>query len=739
MRFSLTATTCLVLTASGALANILSTNGFQSCNKNVDSTITVQRLDIAFDRATNMITFDVAGTSTVQQQVSASLSVTAYGIPVYNNSFDPCAAATKVDQLCPVPAGQFSARGSQQVPTSYADKIPAIAYTIPDLDGSAQMILTGKNGLQVACIQSTVTNGKSVEVSAVSYVAAAMAAAALALSVLSAGMAGGQPGASHTSPGFTEVILWFQSIAMDGMMSINYPGIYRSFTKNFGFSTGLIQWGFMQSSIDKFRAATGGNITDNNYAYLRNVTLVYGDSSAGASTKSLFSRGISMLASRQNGFSTTVNGTVSSSATSFKQSKVVVGIQAYAEQLAVPNANIFMNVLLAFALVTAVIVVAILLLKVILEAWSLIGRYPKSLTTFRKEYWRIMAQAITSLIFLLYGVWVLYCIYQFTHGDSWVAKLLAGVTLAAFTAILAYYTWQIWSHVRKVKRTHGTTEDLFDNKETWKKYSLFYASYKASYWWLFMPTIVYMFAKGCVLAGGDGHGLVQSIGQLGIETIMLILLLWSRPYNRKSSNWINIVIQIVRVVSIGLIIVFVTELGVKQSTKTITGVVLIGVQAGLTGILAILIVINAAITCCKENPHRKRRKAAEKAREASRNLEGDAFLMEAQKGHKEGVSVSVLEYDDVRAQALHDQRSSRIEMQRGESEDLLMSSAASIGGTRKGGYQPVNQGIVSYESPAPSLPPYSYNGYSNELQHQQQQQRVPDSDYVYGGARQRMY
>lgn len=736
MRLSLRAASCLVLAGSTAWADRITTNGFQSCDKSGSSTVTVQKLDLAFDRATNLITFDVAGVSTIQQEVTASLLITAYGVPVYNNSFDPCASNSRVAQLCPVPAGQFSASGSQQVPTAYADKIPAIAYTVPDLDGNAQMILTGKNGQQVACIQSTVTNGKSVEVPAVSYVAAAMAAAALALSLMSAAMAGGQPGTSHSSPGFTEVILWFQSIAMDGMMTIKYPGIYRSFTRNFAFSTGLLPWGTVQTSIDKFRAMTGGNTTENGYEYLRNVTLVYGDGSATGSTKSISKRTVSELISRQAGLTTSINGTSTSSPTaSFKQSKLVVGLQAYAEQLAVPSANVFMNVLLAFALVTAVIVVAILLLKVILEAWSLIGRYPKSLMTFRKEYWRILAQTITSLIFLLYGVWVLYCIYQFTHGDSWVAKVLAGVTLGVFTATLAFYTWQIWSHVRKVKRTHGTTEDLFDNKETWKKYSLFYASYKASYWWLFMPTIVYMFAKGCVLAGGDGHGLVQSVGQLAIETIMLILLLWSRPYNRKSSNWINIVIQIVRVVSIGLIIVFVSELGIKQSTKTITGVVLIGVQAGLTGILALLIVINAAIQCCKENPHRKRRKAAEQAR-GSRNLEGDAFLMEARQGHKDGVSLSILEYDDVRAQAVQKQRGSRMGLQRGESEDTLTSNAAGIAGTGKGGYQALSQGMVSYESSAPGLPAYSYNGYSNELQHHP---RGSDSDYVYGGQRPRVY
>lgn len=93
---------------------------------------------------------------------------------------------------------------------------------------------------------------------------------------------------------------------------------------------------------------------------------------------------------------------------------------------------------------------------------------------------------------------------------------------------------------------------------------------------------------------------------------MLALLLWNRPYARKSGNWINTVIQVVRVLSIVCILVFVEELGVAQTTKTVTGVVLIAMQSALTGALAILIVVNAVIICCKENPHRKRRKEAGK-------------------------------------------------------------------------------------------------------------------------------
>lgn len=575
-------------------------------------------MNIQYNRATQKVTFDVAGTSTKVQNVTASLTVLAYGQQVYQKDFNPCDSSTPVQQLCPVPSGTFSATGEQDIPTSYANQIPSIAFTVPDLDGTAKLELKAADGgNDVACIESVVDNGKTMSTKAVPIVAAGICGAALVVSGLSAAMGGTGAGSSTPSPTFTEVFGWFQGMAMNGMLSVNYPSVYRSFTKNFAFSTGLIPWDGLETSIDNFRKATGGNLTTDSVAYLRNSTLVY-QGTTNVTKRSfipavnLFIRDVSTSASS----STSTNGTSSDS----KTMHFVHGIQGYVEALTIPQANTFMTVLLMFAIVIASIVVGILLFKVILEAWSIFGNFPKRLTGFRKRYWWIMAKTITNLILLLYGVWTLYCVYQFTRGDSWAAKLLAGVTLGVFTVILAYFTFMIWRMAKKYKKAEGDASGLFDDKETWRKYSLFYENYKKSYWWLFLPAIVYMAAKGIVIAAGDGHGMIQTAGQLIIEALMLVLLLWSRPYSLKSGNVINIIIQFVRVLSVLCILVFVEQLGISQTPKTITGVVLIVMQSVLTGLLAILIAVNAIVVFFRANPHRKARKEAEKLNRDLDNL-----------------------------------------------------------------------------------------------------------------------
>ncbi|KAF2711799.1 glycoside hydrolase family 128 protein [Pleomassaria siparia CBS 279.74] len=623
----------------GALASdILKTNGYSSCQDNSD--ITVNKLDLEFDKDSKKITFDVSGSSQKSQKVMATLVVNAYGKEVYKNSFNPCDSATKMDELCPVPSGTFAAKGVQSIPDSYISAIPAIAFNVPDLDSQATMQLTAVDGgAQLACITSTVGNGKTLAVAGVSYVAAGIAGAALAVSGLSALASAGTTGAAASSPTFGEVIGWFQSMALNGMMSVQYPSVYQSFSKNFAFSTGLVYWEDMQVSIDGFRAKTNGNLTEDSVAYLKNATLIHTDQNMNYTKRSLDT----MLWAR-DGLETQVSSNTTTSASSEDTTFMhqVKGIQGYVEELSIPDGNTFMTVLIIFAIVVAAITVGILLFKVILESWALCGNFPKRLTNFRKRYWWTLAKTITNLVLLLYGIWTLYCVYQFKSSDSWAAMTLAGVTLALFTGLLAFFSWKIWSIAQKFKNMEGDSSALYEDKEVWRKYSMFYENYKKSYWWIFIPIIVYTFARGCVIAGASDNGLVQVSGQLIVESLLLILLLWVRPFSMKSGNWINMLIQIVRVLSVVCILVFVEELGVAQTTKTVTGLILVVMQAVLTALLAILIVVNAIVICCRDNPHRKKRKEAEKARDLDNLTPLDArnsLLMDPQEYKRSSMPV----------------------------------------------------------------------------------------------------
>lgn len=77
----------------------LSTNGISSCLSGSD--IQVDKVDVTYTRSTKEVSFDLAGTNAKEQNVTASLTVYAYGNKIYTKEFDPCGSEHHVDKLCP--------------------------------------------------------------------------------------------------------------------------------------------------------------------------------------------------------------------------------------------------------------------------------------------------------------------------------------------------------------------------------------------------------------------------------------------------------------------------------------------------------------------------------------------------------------------------------------------------------------------------------------------------------------
>lgn len=98
------------LTKGVFAADVLSTSGFTNCE--TDSSIRVNNVDISYDKTSMTVTFDVSGTSSVEQNVTAQLNVTAYGYSVYSSSFNPCESSTYVAEMCP---GKCSFRSNSTV------------------------------------------------------------------------------------------------------------------------------------------------------------------------------------------------------------------------------------------------------------------------------------------------------------------------------------------------------------------------------------------------------------------------------------------------------------------------------------------------------------------------------------------------------------------------------------------------------------------------------------------------
>jgi hypothetical protein len=249
----------------------------------------------------------------------------------------------------------------------------------------------------------------------------------------------------------------------------------------------------------------------------------------------------------------------------------VKGIEAFVEGLYIPSAkyfspltsltfSTFMTVLLIFMIVLAAVAAGMLLVKLVLELWALCGTLSKRFEKLRKNYWLILSTTIVRIVLIVYGTWALYCLYQFKTGDSWAASVLAGATLAIFTAVLGWFTFRIFYLAAKAKK-QGGVEELYEHKPWMKKYGFFYDQFKSKLWWFFVPILLVALIRAVFLVFGGGNGMVQAIGILALEGLFLVLLFWRRPYDGRGANVVNAMIAVTRVLSIVCILVFVEQLG----------------------------------------------------------------------------------------------------------------------------------------------------------------------------------
>ncbi|KAK9240447.1 hypothetical protein V1525DRAFT_394987 [Lipomyces kononenkoae] len=643
----------------------IGTSTFYTCD-NINATVIASNFSVSYSQQTQNITFDLAGTSVEQQNVTATISVSAYGKNLFNYTFHPCDYGIK--PLCPVPSGTFSASGSVAIPSQYASQVPSIAFSLPDLDGYAKLTISSSESQEeVGCFQSSISNGKTARQAPVTYASAAIAGAALAVSSLAmlthAALSSSSSATSGSSPGFADVVGWTQSMAMNGMMSVNYPTVYKAFSQNFGWSLCMIPWSGMQQAIDTFRSHTGGNTTLSSWEvmqastvldYQTGAVILVNNTASNVPGSKLIRRltidGINLSASN----STTANGS-----NAVRVLTTVQGIGRYVEHLMLPNANTFMTVLIFFAIILGVVICSILLFRIALELWAQFGSLSKGLESFRRRYWLFMGSTIVRVILILYGTWVLYCLYQFKLGDSWASLLLASITLGIFTAVIGGFTLRIFWIAHKASK-QGGIEELYEHKPWIRRYGVFYGQFKTQYWWFFVMITVIAVGRSAFIALGDGHGLVQVVGQLALEIIFVLVLFAIRPFSTRSANIINAIIAMVRIASLVCVLIFVEELGVAAVTTTIVGVVLIVMQAVLTALLALLILIQAIVVLL-ENPQRKQYSAVEETelrslseskadllkRNDSYNLELKASSDRA--GSSSNIGVAISEYDHLAA------------------------------------------------------------------------------------------
>ncbi|KAG6865841.1 hypothetical protein C0991_011173 [Blastosporella zonata] len=498
----------------------------------------------------------------------------------------------------------FTGSDSIPLPTSLGiqDRIPGIAFKIPDLEGVAQLILTEVGtGNVKACVQATLSNGWSTHQTSVEWVTRGIALVTLLLAIW-----------HSLSPQailpfrFIDLLLLYQTIASSSFLSLNYPSTYRAFTLNFAWAMGLFSTSSsFQPSIDRMRHLTGGNLANATSASavglvnrkLSPYNLI--DSAPTQASSSLTRRAASSWSrlliadfptSIRSTLASATEGTVQTVTTS-SSNVLQAGIPISVNSLHIGTANAFMTVFLC-ALILVACTLAVFLLAFILSV--AVGRFSRQddigKTRLKSAYLTFVhAWSIRLALFLFLPI-VLFSFYQWTLKDSWLSILLSVIAFIALLIAVLYPAVVILRYARREGR-----EALFKDSDHLASNGPLYGQYRVHRFYFFIPLLLAVFLKAIFIAFATGNGEVQIILMVILEGFVVISHLVLRPYRTRGGDVFSSFLAIIRLICSGLMIAFIESLNVAPIPRTVIGLVIAVVFSVTVLITYINLIINSGI------------------------------------------------------------------------------------------------------------------------------------------------
>jgi hypothetical protein len=224
------------------------------CQK--DSSFTATLFNVVFTPNNGSLAFNIVGVSSISGKVTADIEIVAYGINVFKRPLDPC--TNNLEGMCPMNTGQINIQSNIIVPPDIVQRVPGIAYGVPDLDGLVRIHINDTTtGETVACVEAELSNGKTVDLQVIGWITAVIAGLALVASAVTSGL-GHSNTAAHVAANALSLFGFFQSQAIIGMTAVSLPPIVMAWTQNFQWSMGIIRVGFLQVITTWYQRSTGG-------------------------------------------------------------------------------------------------------------------------------------------------------------------------------------------------------------------------------------------------------------------------------------------------------------------------------------------------------------------------------------------------------------------------------------------------------------------------------------------------
>ncbi|KAA8564830.1 hypothetical protein MFRU_008g03300 [Monilinia fructicola] len=576
---------------ASAGTRLIESKSLNACQDN--SSFTATLFDVVFTPGNLTFTFDVVGVSSIQGNVTFDVEVTAYGYPVINKVIDPCTSG--FSGLCPMSTGQIDIQSNIVVPQSTVDKIPSIAYGVPDLDANVKVIINGTANpdVSLACVEAQLSNGKTVDQKGVGWTTAVIAGLALVASAVTSGL-GHSNTAAHVASNALSLFGYFQAQAMIGLTAVPLPPIVQSWTQNFDWSMGIIEVDFMQSIATWYQKSTGGTPA----TLLNTLTTT----SVQVEKRSLGKRSVEhtiQLLTRAHEVLTKRADTTTTTG-----SYLVKGIKRVAFRAEIESTNLFLTGLAFFCIFIVFTILFVALFKGFCEM-AVKMKWMKSdkFLDFRNGWFTVLKGIMFRMVLIGYPQMTILCLWEFTQNDSPAEIVLAIFFFFGMTGTLA---WAAMKVVRIAKRSvlmhKNPAYILYSDPSALNKWGFLYVQFRATAYYFILPTLVYIVIKGMFIAFGQNAPTVQAIALLLIEAAALIGASVIRPWMDKSTNSFNIAICVINFLNTIFLLVFTDIFNQPGIVTGVMGVVFFIMNAVFSLVLLILVLLATVYAFVRKNP-----------------------------------------------------------------------------------------------------------------------------------------
>lgn len=515
--------------------------------------------------------------------------------------------------LCPLPHYNFSGSDSLSLPQSLgvSNRLPGIAFKIPDLEGFAQLkLIQVGTGNVKACVQATLSNGWSTYQPAVGWTTAGVAVLALTLAAWKSSYAD-----SIFSYRLLDLMYLYQTIASSAFLGLNYPSVYRSFTLNFAWSMGLLPLTALQNSINNMRHLTGGNMADassGSAVGLVNRRLSPYNSLAQSSfvvpTTLLDSKTFIHLpnlavlpesVSLPDDLHTLSSQSEVQTVTAASGNVLQAGIPIYVNSIHIASANAFMTVFICALMLIGLALVISVIGYIFFKLRSRSGNWNHPLK-FRSNYRSIFRAWFFCLVCFVYNTFekvshaaeqsmviffplIIFAFYQWTLKDSWLSISLSVIFLLAIFASIGYPAFSTFRLARSL-----TPHALYFPSQQLAFHGPLYSRFRAQRYYYFLPNHGTLVIKALVIAFGQRSGLAQIVLFLIVDLFNVVAFVVLHPHRSKGDHVFSIYLAIIRLLCTGLMIAFIQRLQVSAIVRVAIGIVI----AVILSITVIVVVIS---------------------------------------------------------------------------------------------------------------------------------------------------